>query len=294
MKKIIVIGANGFAGRRILDVLSTDPNYTVTGASLHQDIRTEGKHSFVTADLTDYEAIKKMMQGIKPDAVVNCSALSTPDYCEQHHDETFAINVAAVEHLAQCCEQCNCRLIHLSSDFVFDGKADRLYNEKDLPAPVNYYGLSKYLSEIMVAKTCSSYAIARVVVVYGKALKGQHGNIVQLVKNRLEAGQEIRVVSDQYRTPTWVQDIAEGIKLLLDSKNGIYHICGKEYMSIKDIAYRTAAFFNLDSSLIHSVTTSEMHEATPRPLNSGLDIKKAINELGYQPHTFEEGLEEMR
>ena len=83
----------------------------------------------------------------------------------------------------------------------------------------------------MVAKTCSSYAIARVVVVYGKALKGQHGNIVQLVKNRLEAGQEIRVVSDQYRTPTWVQDIAEGIKLLLDSKNGIYHICGKEYMN---------------------------------------------------------------
>lgn len=294
MKKIIVIGANGFAGRRILDNLSTYSDYCLIGISLHPDIRETGRHQFYISNLTDYQAIDRIIKEIQPNIVINCSALSVPDYCEQHHEETFAINVAAVEHLAKCCEQCGCRLIHLSSDFVFDGNTDRLYTEDDLPAPINYYGLSKYLSEIIIAKTCSSYAIVRVVVVYGKNLQGQHGNIVQLVKNRLESGQEIKVVSDQYRTPTWVQDIAEGIKLLLDSRSGIYHICGKEYMSIKDIAYRTAAFFHLDSSLILPVTTAEMHEATPRPLNSGLNIEKAIKELGYQPHSFEEGLEEMR
>lgn len=294
MKKIIVIGANGFAGRRILDNLSTYSYYSLIGISLHPDIRETRRHQFYISNLMDYQAIDRIIKEIQPKIVINCSALSAPDYCEQHHEETFALNVAAVEHLAQCCEQCGCRLIHLSSDFVFDGNTDRLYTEEDLPAPINYYGLSKYLSEIIIAKTCSSYAIVRVVVVYGKNLQGQHGNIVQLVKNRLESRQEIKVVSDQYRTPTWVQDIAEGTKLLLDSKSGIYHICGKEYMSIKDIAYRTATFFHLDSSLILPVTTAEMHEATPRPLNSGLNIEKAIKELGYQPHSFEEGLEEIK
>ncbi|MDD4589246.1 MAG: SDR family oxidoreductase [Parabacteroides sp.] len=294
MKKIIVIGANGFAGRRILDNLSTYSYYSLIGISLHPDIRETGRHQFYISNLTDYQTIDRIIKEIQPKIVINCSALSAPDYCEQHHEETFALNVAAVEHLAQCCEQCGCRLIHLSSDFVFDGNTDRLYTEEDLPAPINYYGLSKYLSEIIIAKTCSSYAIVRVVVVYGKNLQGQHGNIVQLVKNRLESRQEIKVVSDQYRTPTWVQDIAEGTKLLLDSKSGIYHICGKEYMSIKDIAYRTAAFFHLDSSLILPVTTAEMHETTPRPFNSGLNIEKAIKELGYQPHSFEEGLEEIK
>lgn len=91
---------------------------------------------------------------------------------------------------------------------VFDGRSDRLYTEEDLPAPLNYYGVTKYQGEQAVASICRNYAIVRVVVVYGKALPGQHGNVLQLVKNRLEAGQEIRVVADQYRTPTWVEDIA--------------------------------------------------------------------------------------
>lgn len=187
------------------------------------------------------------------------------------------------------------RFIHLSTDFVFDGKSDRLYTEEDMPAPLNYYGLTKYQGEQAVARNCRNYAVARVVVVYGKALPGQHGNILQLVKNRLEAGQEIRVVSDQYRTPTWVADIADGVeKLVYSGNSGIYHICGGEYLSIAEMAYRVADYFKLDHSLICPVTTEEMKEATPRPRNSGLSIDKAKLELGYRPHTLEEGLEEIR
>lgn len=231
---------------------------------------------------------------MRPDVVINCSALSVPDYCEQHREEAYAINVAAVENLAHCCEQQGSRFIHLSTDFVFDGKSDRLYTEEDMPAPLNYYGLTKYQGEQAVARNCRNYAVARVVVVYGKALPGQHGNILQLVKNRLEAGQEIRVVSDQYRTPTWVADIADGVeKLVYSGNSGIYHICGGEYLSIAEMAYRVADYFKLDHSLICPVTTEEMKEATPRPRNSGLSIDKAKLELGYRPHTLEEGLREM-
>ena len=201
----------------------------------------------------------------------------------------------AVENIARCCDKQGSRFIHLSTDFVFDGKKTTLYTEEDTPDPVNYYGISKYQGELTVAANCSSYANVRVVVVYGKAFPGQHGNILQLVKNRLQAGQEIRVVSDQYRTPTWVNDIADGVeKLIHISQNGTWHICGGECLSIADIAYRVADYFKLDRSLILPVTTEEMNEATPRPRFSGLSIEKARCELGYNPHSLEEGMEEMR
>ena len=252
-------------------------------------------YRFVQADINNHPAIDRLIADVRPDVVINGSALSVPDYCESHHEEAYAANVLAVENIARCCERTGSRFIHLSTDFVFDGKKTGLYTETDTPAPVNYYGISKYQGELAVAASCSNYANVRVVVVYGKALPGQHGNILQLVKNRLQAGQEIRVVSDQYRTPTWVQDIAEGVeKLMHTSLNGTWHICGGECLSIADIAYRVADYFQLDRSLIIPVTTEEMNEATPRPRFSGLSIDKAGRELGYTPHSLEEGMAEMK
>lgn len=293
--KILIIGANGFTGRRILQSLSRQGIYELTGCSLHEDILPGNNYRFVQADMNNHSAIDRLIAEIRPDVVINGSALSVPDYCESHHEEAYAANVLAVENIARCCERAGSRFIHLSTDFVFDGKKAELYTETDIPAPVNYYGISKYQGEQAVAANCSNYANVRVVVVYGKALPGQHGNILQLVKNRLQAGQEIRVVSDQYRTPTWVQDIADGVeKLMHISQNGIWHICGDECLSIADIAYRVADYFKLDRSLIVPVTTEEMNEATPRPRFSGLSIEKAKRILGYAPHSLEEGMAEMK
>lgn len=293
--KTLIIGANGFTGRRILQSLSRQGIYELTGCSLHEDILPGNNYRFVQADMNNHPAIDRLIAEIRPDVVINGSALSVPDYCESHHEEAYAANVLAVENIARCCERAGSRFIHLSTDFVFDGKKAELYTETDTPAPVNYYGISKYQGEQAVAANCSNYANVRVVVVYGKALPGQHGNILQLVKNRLQAGQEIRVVSDQYRTPTWVQDIADGVeKLMHISQNGIWHICGDECLSIADIAYRVADYFKLDRSLIVPVTTEEMNEVTPRPRFSGLSIEKAKRILGYAPHSLEEGMAEMK
>ena len=293
--KTLIIGANGFTGRRILQSLSRQGIYELTGCSLHEDILPGNNYRFVQADMNNHSAIDRLIAEIRPDVVINGSALSVPDYCESHHEEAYAANVLAVENIARCCEKAGSRFIHLSTDFVFDGKKAELYTETDTPAPVNYYGISKYQGEQAVAANCSNYANVRVVVVYGKVLPGQHGNILQLVKNRLRAGQEIRVVSDQYRTPTWVQDIVDGVeKLMHISQNGIWHICGDECLSIADIAYRVADYFKLDRSLIVPVTTEEMNEATPRPRFSGLSIEKAKRILGYAPHSLEEGMAEMK
>ena len=297
MKKILIIGANGFTGRQILNDLSVYTQYKVTGCSLHPDIfpNDAGKYRFIETDIRNEAGIKRLFEEVQPDVVINCSALSVPDYCETHHEEAYLTNVTAVSQLAVFCEEYKSRFIHLSTDFVFDGKinedAGLLYTEEDVPAPVNYYGYTKWKGEEKVAETCSSYAIVRVAIVYGRALPGQHGNIVQLVMNRLKAGQEIRVVSDQWRTPTYVGDVSDGVqRLIAHPTNGIFHICGNECMSIAEIAYQVADYMGLDRSLIHSVTTEEMNETTPRPRFSGMSIDKARTMLGYEPQKLKEVL----
>lgn len=291
--RIMILGANGFTGRRILQHLVHKQEHNLLACSLHKDILPEEGYQFYELDILNFEATDILLAKFKPEIIINASALSVVDYCEQHQEEAYELNVSAVKHIAEYCQANNCRLIHLSTDFVFDGIKNTPYVETDIPNPVNYYGKTKRWSEKFIEQICENYAIMRVEVVYGKPFERQHGNIVQLVKNKLENGQSIRVVSDQFRSPTWVEDIALGTDLLLSSKhNGIYHICGGETMSVADIAYRTAAYFNLDSSLIEPVTTTEMNEATPRPLFSPMNTGKAYTDLGYQPSAFEEGLKE--
>ena len=238
-KKILVIGANGFTGRRILDDLSRNLSYQTTGCSLHDDICPHsGNYRFIRTDICNRQAVEKLFQEVQPDVVINTSALSVPDYCETHHAEADAVNITAVEHLAECCEAGGSRFIHLSTDFVFGGDTDRPYTEEDIPAPVNYYGYTKLEGEKRIAAVCRDYAIVRVVVVYGAALPRQHGNVLQLVANRLRSNEEVFVVSDQWRTPTFVGDVSQGVeKLISHPQNGIYHLCGSECLTIADIAY---------------------------------------------------------
>ena len=289
--KIMILGANGFTGRRILKRLSS--KHQVLACSLHPDILPEEGYDFHILDMQNVDATDALLNNFRPDVIINASAMSVVDYCEQHPEEAYALNVTAVKHLAEYSLSNSCRLIHLSTDFVFDGTATEAYTETDTTNPINYYGKTKQWSEEVIEQACTNYAIARIEVVYGKPFNGQHGNIVHLVKTRLENGQCIRVVSDQFRSPTWVEDIARAIESLLSDKyQGIYHICGGETMSVADIAYRVAKHFGLDTSLIQPGTTDEMNEATPRPLFSPMNTEKALKEFGYQPSRLEEGFKE--
>ena len=289
--KIIILGANGFIGRRILNRLY--PSHQVLACSFHPDILPEEGYRFETIDMLDYTAMTTLLNDFQPEVIINASALSVVDYCELHPEEAYAMNVTAVKHLAEYSRDHSCRLIHLSTDFVFDGTSSIAYTETDVPNPVNYYGKTKQWSEEVIGQLCTDYAIVRVEVVYGKPLPKQHGNIVHLVKNRLENGQSLRVVSDQFRSPTWVEDIAFAIEQLLSNQHqGIYHICGGETLSVAEIAYRAAKYFNLDTSLIEPITTEAMNEATPRPTFTPMSVKKAQQAFGYQPSVLEEGFKE--
>lgn len=301
MKNIIIIGANGFTGRQILNDLSSKAQYKVTGCSLHPDIlpKNGGNYHFITTDIRDEAVVKQLFKDVQPDVVINCSALSVPDYCETHHEEAWLTNVTAVEQLAHLCESYKSRFIHLSTDFVFDGKIDeksgQLYTEKSLPAPVNYYGFTKWKGEEKVTEICSNYAIARVEIVYGKSIAGTTWKHRATGDESFEAGQETRVVSDQWRTPTYVGDVSAGVQHLVENAaNGIFHICGEECLTIAEIAFQVADYMKLDRSLVHPATTEEMQEATPRPRFSGMSIAKARTILGYQPRKLKDILMEWK
>jgi dTDP-4-dehydrorhamnose reductase len=146
-----------------------------------------------------------------------------------------------------------------------------------------------------LVETCDMpWAIVRTCLVYGNALVGTRSNIISWVKENLTAGKPIKVVSDQVRTPTYIDDLVTGI-LLIVQKNaeGSFHISGREVLTPYDMAVQTAAFFKLDASLMTKVDASSFSQPGRRPLKTGFDISKARKELGYQPISFKESLEKM-
>src|SRR5690606_11491646 len=159
-------------------------------------------------------------------------------------------NVTAVENLIRCCQALHIHLVHVSTDFIFDGSHGPL-DETAEPNPVNYYGESKLAAERAIQASPLSWAILRTVLVFGITHDMSRSNIVLWVKNSLEQKKTIQVVNDQWRTPTLAEDLAMGCLLAARKKaKGIYHISGKDFMTPYDIAIRTAKFFGLDTSLI--------------------------------------------
>jgi dTDP-4-dehydrorhamnose reductase len=160
-----------------------------------------------------------------------------------------------------------------------------------VPNPVNYYGESKLAAEKAIINSTISWAILRTVLVFGVTPDMSRSNIVLWVKKSLEEGKTIHVVNDQWRTPTLAEDLAMGCFLAAQKKaTGIYHISGEEMITPYEIAKQTAEYFNLDKSLIKLTDSKQFRQPAARPPKTGFIISKAKKELGYQPHTFKEGL----
>ena len=198
--------------------------------------------------------------------------MTNVDACEHDKDKCRKLNVDAVRYLMQACEKINAHLIHLSTDFVFDGESGP-YKETDEPNPLSYYAWSKLESEKLLAESNIHWTVIRTIIIYGVVDDGQRSNIVLWTKQSLEQKKEISVITDQFRSPTLAEDLAEAcINAAMQRKGGIYHDSGKEIMSIIDIAYFVADYFDLDKTYIKPVTTSELNQAAKRPLKTGFVI----------------------
>ncbi len=291
--KILITGSNGLLGQKLTTLLEKDSSI-ITIATSRGANRIKGLSSQViyeSMDITNPKQIDAILNQYRPDAVIHTAAMTQVDECEQNKDLCWELNVTAVKNIVQACENHNAFLLHLSTDFIFDGK-NGPYREEDIPSPISYYGESKLEAEKIIQASNIKWAIARTVLVYGIAQDMSRTNIILWVKNNLENGKQIRVVNDQWRTPTLAEDLAMGCKLIASEKHsGVFNISGKDLLTPYEMAIKTANYFNLDLSLIKEVDASTFSQPAKRPPKTGFIIDKAINELNFSPHSFEEGIE---
>jgi dTDP-4-dehydrorhamnose reductase len=291
--KIAITGANGLVGQKLVQLLGTQPDVQTlaTGLGPCRILNLPANATYSTCDITHPEETKRVLFQFSPDFVIHSAALTNVDECELNPEKCHLLNVEATKNVISACEKTGAHLIHLSTDFIFDGSKGPLI-EEDEPNPISIYGQSKLDAEKLVQASNIPWAIARTILVYGIAPGLSRSNIILWVKASLESGKKIQVVDDQFRTPTLAEDLADGCFLIAKNKAiGIFNISGKELMTPFEMAMATCDHFHLDKSLITKASALTFSQPAKRPPRTGFNISKAEQKLGYKPHTFAQGIQ---
>jgi dTDP-4-dehydrorhamnose reductase len=288
--KTLITGANGFLGHYLVEqLLKKGHTVIATGKGESRLPFNDKNFTYIPMDFTDPFSVHDVFEKTQPDGVVHAGAMCKPDECELNQWQSYLVNVeGTVTLLVNAAEQ-KSFFVFVSTDFIFNGEKG-LYKEDDEATPVNYYGRTKLEAEDAVKEYEHDWAIVRTVLVYGKPLTGR-SNILTVVKEKLEKGEQYKVVDDQVRTPTYVGDLAAGIVAIIEKRaNGIFHLSGKDILTPYQMAIKTAEYLKLDSSLLKRVTAADFTQPAKRPAKTGFAIDKAKLELGFDPISFEEGL----
>lgn len=293
-ERILVTGANGLLGAELTGLLGRFPEYDVLATGRGETTQAAGSHGYMPLDIAAKRDVRQAIRDFQPTVVINCAAMTDVDRCETEREACWKVNVDAVETLARQCREAGARLVQLSTDFVFDG-LNGPYGEDARANPVNFYGKSKQAAENAVRKAgFDKWAIVRTVLVYGAASRANRSDFVLWLSKRLASGQRVRIVTDQWRNPTCVTDLAAGVeRLVRRRRGGVFHISGAEWMSMYDFARTIADAFGLDDTLIEPADASTFRQTAERPLKTGLIILKAQAELDYHPRSLRENLRRM-
>lgn len=291
--KILVTGANGLLGQKLVALIAPYAEYDLIATSRGEDkIQYDlPLYRYRAMDVTRKMEVNQVIGQEKPDVIIHTAALTKVDYCESHQQLCRRVNVDAVDHMAQAALENNCLLIHLSTDFIFSGEK-RLLTEEDTPGPVNYYGESKLEAEQVIIDSGVQHAIVRTAIVYGVVPHLSRSNIILWVKESLKRGKTIHVVDDQFRTPTLAEDLAMGCLLIARQRaTGVFNVSGEELLTPYQMAQMTADYFGLDKQLIVRTDSTKFKQPARRPLETGFVLDKAKRVLDYQPHTFLQGIQ---
>ncbi|MDP5139162.1 MAG: SDR family oxidoreductase, partial [Spirosomaceae bacterium] len=246
MKRILITGSNGLLGQKLVELLIENDEVAVIATARGKNRLPFSKgYEYRPMDITNAEQVLAVINETSPDVVINTAAMTNVDQCETDKENCWQQNVKAVEYLTAACKHNDAFLLHLSTDFIFDG-ADGPYDETAEANPVSFYGWSKLAAEKILLHSDIRYAIARTVLVYGIAYDMSRSNIILWVKNSLESGKNINVVTDQWRTPTLAEDLAKGCALIAEKEaEGIFNISGKDFLTPYEMAIKTADYFKL-------------------------------------------------
>jgi len=290
LTKVLVTGVNGLLGQKLIFLLAQHEGIEIVASGRGKARIDFGNIQYLDLDLSDRKSVMENVTNCNPTHIIHSAAMTQVDHCEQQKETCWKNNVLATENIVAVSKKLGTYLQFISTDFIFDGH-NGPYSESDMPNPINYYGISKLRAEEIVAASGLDWSIVRTVLVYGVGKDLSRSNLVLWAKQKLENGEQIRVVNDQWRNPTLVEDLAKGCQLILDAgAHGIYNIAGREYLTPFDVAIATADVFALDKNLISPTNASEFIEIAQRPLKTGFDISKAKNELGYEPVSLERGI----
>lgn len=252
--KILVTGAKGMLGQDLCPILE-DNGWDVIETDVHN------------LDITDAKIVESVLNETNPDIVIHCAAYTNVDKAEEDLETARKINVLGTENLAKYCGKNDKTLIYISTDYVFDGKSEKVYKPDSKPNPINNYGLTKLEGELAVQKHCSQYFITRTSWLYG-----HHGkNFVETMISLAEKP-ELKVVDDQVGCPTWTVELANGIAKLIRNKAdyGVYHICGSGFTSWYGFAKSIFEKMGLKVNLT-PCTTEEFPRPAKRPAYSVMD-----------------------
>ena len=289
--KVLITGSNGLLGQKLLHKLRVDNSVDLIATSIGENrVSEKSGYKYISLDITNKQEIEKVVFSEKPDIIINTASMTNVDVCEDKKQECDTLNVDAVKYLSDCAINIDAHLIQISTDFIFDGE-NGPYSEDDIPNPLSYYGLSKLKSETILLESSCRWTILRTIIVFGVAENLSKGNIVLWAKGALEKGEPLNIIDDQFRAPTLAEDLADACILSFKKeKYEIYNASGKDIMSIYEIVERIAKHYNYSTENLNKISTSTLNQTATRPLKTGFILDKAINELGYNPHSFEECL----
>jgi len=285
MSRVVVTGCNGLLGSVLSQ--SLQGRWEVLGL----DVNPGAFSPFQEVDIRDGRRLRDVVGEFHPHLLVNAAAYTDVEGCERDRKKAWEVNVGGVENVASLCSEFGCKIIHISTDYVFDGR-EGPYSEGDPPSPCNWYGETKLEGEKALERFPLDYAIVRTSALYGFYRKGK-GNFFGLLLDRLSRGEAVYGFVDQFTTPTFVGDLVEGIRKVMDEK-GTFHMSGGEFLSRYDFAQKVAKVFGFDPALIRPLESTAAGFAAPRPLRGGLKIDKAEKALDYRPHTVGEALKSIK
>jgi dTDP-4-dehydrorhamnose reductase len=291
-KRILIIGSNGMLGQRLVSYYSSREKIELLCASFEDESLMENT-VYKKVDVTNKNSVRDLIMNFFPDYIINAAAYTNVDKSESERETAWKINVYGVEHISLYAWTIDAHLIHLSTDYIFDGK-DGPYTEEAKPNPIGYYARTKLAAENSIRTSGVRYTIVRTNILYGPARFGRP-DYVKWTVNSLKEGKRISIVTDQIGNPTYIDDLVDGINRIIEfEKGGIYNISGAEFISRFDFTIRIADYFNLDRNLILPIITRDLNQPAPRPLKSGLITLKAQTELGFRPRSIEETFALMR
>ena len=289
--KILITGSNGLLGQKLVKLLlqkNVPFVATSSGENRNPDCPSE---NYLTMDITSKTDVESVIINQNPDAIIHTAAITNVDHCEEDKINCHKVNVMGTAFLFEASKKTNAHFQLLSTDFVFDGEKGN-YREVDMVNPLSVYAQSKVDAErLLQLSNYTNWSIVRTIIVYGTGNNLSRSNIVLWAREALAKGDPLKIVNDQFRAPTWAEDLAKGCLAIVIKKHfGIFHLSGPEAYSIPDLVKKIAGFYDHPTSNIIPVSSSTLNQKAKRPPKTGFDLTKARVLLDYNPITIEESL----